>query len=66
MADTEDTTKRKIGIDDPIQTHLGDKLREFYGSILAEPVPDRLTSLLDQLERQERAALTDTKDEDRE
>lgn len=41
---------------DPIQTHLGAKLREFYGSVLSEPVPDRLTSLLDQLEKQERAA----------
>lgn len=40
---------------DPIQTHLGSKLREFYGSILAEPVPGRLTSLLDRLEQQERA-----------
>lgn len=66
MSDPENTTKRPVGIADPIQTHLGDKLREFYGSILAEPVPDRLTSLLDQLERQERAALADRKAEDRE
>lgn len=56
MSDDKHPTRRPHGIDDPIQTHLGSKLREFYGTILAEPVPDRLTSLLDQLERQERIA----------
>ncbi|MBV5263792.1 NepR family anti-sigma factor [Pinisolibacter aquiterrae] len=55
MSDHEHPTRRPTGTRDPIQTHLGSKLREFYGSILAEPVPDRLTSLLDQLEKQERA-----------
>ncbi|NLH81736.1 MAG: hypothetical protein GX458_12940 [Phyllobacteriaceae bacterium] len=55
MSNDKTPAHRPHGIEDPVQTHLGSKLREFYGSILAEPVPDRLTSLLDQLERQERA-----------
>lgn len=41
----------------PVEAHLGDRLREFYDSILSEPVPDRLTALLDELEKQERAQL---------
>lgn len=56
MSDTEHPSRRPSGTTDPIRNHLGEKLREFYGSILAEPVPDRLTSLLDQLEKQERSA----------
>lgn len=55
MSEPKHPTPRPAGIEDPIQTHLGAKLREFYGTILSEPVPDRLTSLLDQLEKQERA-----------
>ncbi len=45
-------------LDGGIQAHLGARLREYYGSILAEPVPDRLTALLDRLEHAERAATT--------
>lgn len=62
MSDTDQTrpstsiTPPPAEVGEPIRTHLGDKLREFYGSILAEPVPDKLTSLLDRLEQQERAA----------
>jgi hypothetical protein len=48
---------RPAGLAEPVQAHLGEKLKEFYGSILREPVPDRLTALLDELEKQERAAL---------
>jgi hypothetical protein len=54
MSDSKHPPRRPTGVEDPIQTHLGSKLREFYGSILAEPVPDRLTALLDRLETQER------------
>lgn len=39
-----------------IRSHLGDQLRQLYGSVASEPVPDRLTALLDALERQEREA----------
>jgi hypothetical protein len=56
MSDHEHPSRRPARPQDPVQSHLGSKLREFYGSILAEPVPDRLTSLLDRLEKQERAA----------
>jgi hypothetical protein len=31
---------------------IGRKLREFYDQAAAEPVPDRFTALLDQLERE--------------
>ena len=36
-----------------VQAHLGDQLRRFYADMLAEPVPDRLKALLDELERVE-------------
>lgn len=55
MSDFQKPRPKRATPADPIQAHLGEKLREFYGSILAEPVPDRLMTLLDQLEQQERA-----------
>lgn len=62
MSATDHPPRRPAAPADPIHNHLGEKLREYYGSILAEPVPDRLTSLLDQLEKQERARATDEKE----
>ncbi len=58
MSDPKPASPRSVGIAEPIQAHLGEKLKEFYGSILSEPVPDRLTALLDALETQERTALS--------
>lgn len=40
----------------PIQAHLGEQLKRYFSSIVSEPVPDRFASLLDELEKQERAA----------
>ena len=40
----------------PIQAHLGEQLKRYFSSIVSEPVPDRFSSLLDQLEERERAA----------
>ena len=57
MSDPKHASRRSPGLVEPVQAHLGEKLKEFYGSILSEPVPDRLTALLDELEKQERAAL---------
>ncbi len=42
----------------PIQAHLGDQLKRYFSSIVSEPVPDRFSSLLDELEKQERAGHT--------
>ena len=56
MTDTDHPSAPSPELAEPVRAHLGEKLKEFYGSILAEPVPDRLTALLDALERQERAA----------
>lgn len=41
----------------PIQAHLGEKLKQYFSSIVSEPVPDRFSTLLDELEKQERAGL---------
>ena len=41
-------------LEPPIQAHLGDQLKKLYGTILSEPIPERLTLLLDQLEKLER------------
>ncbi|MFT4097181.1 MAG: NepR family anti-sigma factor [Rhodoblastus sp.] len=43
----------------PIQAHLGDQLKKYFSSIVSEPVPDRFSSLLDELEKQERAGQKD-------
>lgn len=56
MSDPKHASHRPAGLAETVQAHLGEKLKEYYGSILAEPVPDRLTALLDALEKQERAA----------
>lgn len=56
MIDPKKPTKRPPGLDAPVQAHLGETLRTFYDAMLTEPVPDRLTALLDELERREREA----------
>lgn len=41
-----------------VQAHIGGQLRQLYDQMISEPIPDRFTVLLDQLEKQppERAA----------
>ncbi len=41
----------------PVQAHLGEQLKRYFSSIVSEPVPDRFSSLLDELEKQERVGL---------
>ncbi|MBS1180125.1 MAG: Anti-sigma factor NepR [Proteobacteria bacterium] len=64
MSDKKETPERPA-LELPIQAHLGDQLKKLYGSILSEPIPERLTQLLDQLERaerKERDGLSETSD----
>jgi len=37
------------GLDRVIQAQIGDKLRSLYGELVEQPVPDRLTAILDRL-----------------
>lgn len=37
------------GLDRVIQAQIGDKLRTLYGELVEQPVPDRLTAILDRL-----------------
>ena len=53
MSDKKETPERRA-LEPPIQAHLGDQLKKLYGSILSEPIPEKLTMLLDQLEKAER------------
>lgn len=53
MSDKKKTPERP-SLEPPIQAHLGDQLKKLYGSILSEPIPEKLTLLLDQLEEAER------------
>lgn len=41
------------GLDRSIQTHIGQKLQSFYGSLVDEPVPGRFEELLARLEGHE-------------
>lgn len=64
MSDKKETPERP-GLEPPIQAHLGDQLKKLYGSILSEPIPEKLTLLLDELEkaeRKEREGLSGTAD----
>jgi hypothetical protein len=40
-------------VEPKLQAHIGQKLREYYDHLAAEPVPDRFKALLDQLENAE-------------
>lgn len=53
MSDKKETSERPA-LEPPVQAHLGDQLKKLYGSILSEPIPEKLTLLLDQLEKAER------------
>lgn len=38
-------------VDRRVQSHIGDKLRTMYDTLLGQPIPDRFITLLDQLEQ---------------
>ena len=43
-----------LSVDDPIQRAIGDKLKAVFDEVANQPVPERFTALLKQLEEQER------------
>ena len=43
-------TQARRSLDPGLQAHIGNKLKQFYDEIVAEPIPDRFKALLDQLE----------------
>lgn len=47
-SETDDPSGRDE--DDPLQALIGLQLRSLYDSVLAEPIPDRLTELLAKLD----------------
>lgn len=49
----EPPDEQRHALEPRVQAHLGDQLRRYYGTMLAEPVPDRFKALLDELERVE-------------
>lgn len=53
----------KAEIDQPVQAHLGEQLKRYFSSIVSEPVPDRFSNLLNELEKRERASLRDKRDD---
>ena len=46
---TLDGGQQNPGLDRVIQAQIGDKLRAMYGELVEQPVPDRLTAILDRL-----------------
>jgi len=56
MPASDDDSDRTAPFDRHLQAAVGLKLKAFYDSIIAEPVPERLKALLDQLEKQETGA----------
>jgi hypothetical protein len=52
-----DKNKKNIepALEPLLQAHIGKQLREMYGAMTREPVPDRFRLLLEQLEAGERA-----------
>jgi hypothetical protein len=40
-------------LDDKLQQHIGNKLKQYYDEIVSEDVPDRFKLLLDRLEKRE-------------
>ncbi len=47
-------------LDNKLQAHIGNKLKQFYDEIVSETVPDRFKMLLDQLEQREAVTGTET------
>ncbi len=46
----------KASLDHKLQSHIGNKLKQYYDEIVSESVPDRFKMLLDQLEKKESGA----------
>ncbi|MDB5558729.1 MAG: hypothetical protein JWQ36_1663 [Enterovirga sp.] len=46
---TPEGPQQDPSLDRVIQAQIGDKLRAMYGELVEQPVPDRLTSILDRL-----------------
>jgi hypothetical protein len=44
-----DGPQQDPSLDRVIQAQIGDKLRAMYGELVEQPVPDRLTAILDRL-----------------
>ena len=50
MGNDEETQQRPLSDPDPrVQFQLGSMLRQVYGTVITEPVPDRFSALLNQL-----------------
>jgi len=47
-------------LDHKLQAHIGNKLKQYYDEIVSEAVPDRFKMLLDQLEKKETVATSET------
>ena len=45
------TPKAEPHLDRAIQAQIGDRLRAMYGELIDQPVPDKLSSILDRLGR---------------
>lgn len=45
---------RAAAVDQGIQLHLGQKLKDTYADLIKQPVPDKFRQLLEDLERQEK------------
>lgn len=51
--EVEATTKETPRLDGQVRAHLGRLVRAQYAALVAEPVPERFLTLLEQLEREE-------------
>jgi hypothetical protein len=56
MANQERPTTPRPALDENIQAHIGQQLKQFYNTILTEPLPGKFEQLLDELEQKERGA----------
>ncbi|MEI2736347.1 MAG: NepR family anti-sigma factor [Rhodoblastus sp.] len=52
----------KAEVSHSVQAHLGEQLKRYFSSIVSEPVPDRFSNLLDELEKRERASLQEKRE----
>ncbi len=50
MADEDKFRRKGVGFGDDIQSRIGSQLKSIYDSVLDEPVPDRISMLMKQLE----------------
>lgn len=53
----------KASLDHKLQSHIGNKLKQYYDEIVSESVPDRFKMLLDQLEKKESGSKAKTESE---